>query len=421
MRLTRHTVHLGSKLARAALIVLLVVLGSFFALEQPVGAAPHGVPAHVLRGLSVTALRIDAFGDSLLDQDNFYLQSEFDPATTTVDVHAIAGTALCDWVYPGSRTTATGVQANPSPGAILQLRRSQAPTVAILEFAGNDFTPCIANTPFSESSYLASYRINLRAAIGHLLAIGTKLVLVDAGPPTRAELSTSAPVPLRQLYRSVVASYASARVESADLADGAVLTPSGGFTTTLPCLAQEVATARCANVEVGGAASNVVRSPDGVHFCPTSSGNAVGKVPGLCLAYSSGAYRYAHALASLVWHRYPTTKPTTPAVVSAVTPTTTGGSVVVSGYGLQHTVSVCFVILSFPTIDGAPFSAMTPIATSSCVRPVGTSTSTSVTATLPAALGAVVTNGGVFVRAIGHSSVSVIGLSADELDSSQAS
>jgi hypothetical protein len=40
-----------------------------------------------------------------------------------------------------------------------------------------------------------------------------------------------------------------------------------------------------------------VRSPDGTHFCPTSSGGANGLV-GRCAAYSSGAFRYASAMAA---------------------------------------------------------------------------------------------------------------------------
>jgi hypothetical protein len=46
---------------------------------------------------------------------------------------------------------------------------------------------------------------------------------------------------------------------------------------------------------VDGVRSNVVRSTDGVHFCPSEQGNDSGVIGG-CSVYSSGAYRYAKAM-----------------------------------------------------------------------------------------------------------------------------
>ncbi len=46
---------------------------------------------------------------------------------------------------------------------------------------------------------------------------------------------------------------------------------------------------------VDGVHSNVVRSTDGGHFCPTEQGNDSGVIGG-CWVYSSGAYRYAMAM-----------------------------------------------------------------------------------------------------------------------------
>ena len=76
-------------------------------------------------------------------------------------------------------------------------------------------------------------------------------------------------------------------------AGAAVEGPGGTFTSTLPCLAAE----RCTGPVVNGVPSNIVRSPDGGHFCPNSSGNAAGQV-GTCDTYSSGAFRYAAAIAA---------------------------------------------------------------------------------------------------------------------------
>jgi len=39
--------------------------------------------------------------------------------------------------------------------------------------------------------------------------------------------------------------------------------------------------------------TNVVRSPDGVHFCPEETGTTW---TGVCPVYSSGAFRFAEAM-----------------------------------------------------------------------------------------------------------------------------
>jgi hypothetical protein len=46
---------------------------------------------------------------------------------------------------------------------------------------------------------------------------------------------------------------------------------------------------------LGGVRSNVVRAPDGVHFCPTGKPSVGGRtIP--CDSYSSGAWRYGAAI-----------------------------------------------------------------------------------------------------------------------------
>ena len=63
------------------------------------------------------------------------------------------------------------------------------------------------------------------------------------------------------------------------------------FTWTLPCLPIEL----CTGPAVAGRRTNVVRSPDGVHFCLVGIDNAPG-----CGEYSSGAFRFALAMATPV-------------------------------------------------------------------------------------------------------------------------
>jgi hypothetical protein len=51
----------------------------------------------------------------------------------------------------------------------------------------------------------------------------------------------------------------------------------------------------CTGPEVDGEPSNIVRSPDGTHFCPVKAANEEGEIGG-CPTYSSGAFRYAFAM-----------------------------------------------------------------------------------------------------------------------------
>jgi hypothetical protein len=83
------------------------------------------------------------------------------------------------------------------------------------------------------------------------------------------------------------------QVTSVD-AGRAVEGPHQSFVSTLPCLFFEP----CTGPTIAGVRTNLVRSPDVVHF-PNQVGNAVGVVPG-CDTYSSGAFRFAAAMAGRV-------------------------------------------------------------------------------------------------------------------------
>jgi hypothetical protein len=76
-------------------------------------------------------------------------------------------------------------------------------------------------------------------------------------------------------------------------AGAAVETPSGGFTWQLPCLSIEPS--------CGANGANLVRSPDGIHFCPDGEPATVG-ITGPCDEYSPGAFRFALAIVSAVTH-----------------------------------------------------------------------------------------------------------------------
>jgi hypothetical protein len=68
---------------------------------------------------------------------------------------------------------------------------------------------------------------------------------------------------------------------------GQALLANGQFTFTLPCLAAEPCT--------GPSGTNVVRAPDGIHFCPDGNTTLTGYFE-QCDVYSSGAFRFAAAM-----------------------------------------------------------------------------------------------------------------------------
>ena len=92
---------------------------------------------------------------------------------------------------------------------------------------------------------------------------------------------------LNQLYASLAA--ADTGVDYVDA--GQAVMAYGTFTWTLPCLPGEPCT--------GPSGTDVVRAPDGVHFCPTATVTVVDYFAE-CSVYSSGAFRFAAAMLSPV-------------------------------------------------------------------------------------------------------------------------
>jgi hypothetical protein len=88
---------------------------------------------------------------------------------------------------------------------------------------------------------------------------------------------------------------------------GQAVMANGQFTWTLPCLSGEPCT--------GPHGTNVVRSPDGVHFCPDGKSTLVGYLEE-CDVYSSGAVRFASAM--LKWALTPPVASSPPAPPAAV-------------------------------------------------------------------------------------------------------
>jgi hypothetical protein len=218
------------------------------------------------------------FGDSLTYQAepyfNFLVQAS---GRAVVSDHAFGGTAVCDWL-PKMRSVAN----------------SQHPKVAVLEFAGNTFTSCMHGCMPESWAAVSRYCSDLSVAIQDFVADGTH-VFLEGAPINYKQWESHDPhwSDLNNAMAALAAKYPG-KVTYVD-AGRAVEGPGQSFTWTLPCLYFEP----CNGPRTAGVRTNVVRSPDGEHFCLGQSSNAVGQVD-KCRSYSSGAFRFAAAMAGPV-------------------------------------------------------------------------------------------------------------------------
>jgi hypothetical protein len=213
--------------------------------------------------------RVALFGDSLSLQAEPYfrrLMAAEDTSNTTV-YSSHGGTATCDWLPTMRRMAATA--------------RFEA---VMLEFSGNALTPCMAHAGYYTPAFYAKYRADTMAAIAIWVPTGARVFLI--GAPVTREQQESVPDwdALNLLYAQIAAADPQ-HVTYVD-AGSAVEGPGGTYARTLPCSIGEP----CTGPVVNGVHSNVVRSPDGVHFCP------VAEVHESCPVYSAGALRFAAAM-----------------------------------------------------------------------------------------------------------------------------
>jgi hypothetical protein len=111
---------------------------------------------------------------------------------------------------------------------------------------------------------------------------GVRVILVGAPMDAAARLNNN----IERLNTAYTILAASIRGVSYVDAGQSVLA-NGRFTWTLPCLQSEPCN--------GPGGTNVMRSPDGIHFCPTGRTTIQGPYS-VCDVYSSGAYRFATAM-----------------------------------------------------------------------------------------------------------------------------
>lgn len=220
------------------------------------------------------------YGDSLAwEAKDAFVQAFAGHPEVQVITRTFGGTAICDWLDQ-MRNDA----ANLAPGAV------------VLEFSGNNLTPCMQDTTgqgLTGDAYWARYRADARTAIETFAAGHAQVFL--AGAPISQHQEASG-----DFHGGLVnAMYAQLTDESSDVTyvdAGAAVLDHGHWTPALPCLPDEPCTG---GTDSSGRAVNIVRAPDGGHFCPAAEEAKRGIVDG-CPVWSSGAFRYANAMAQPV-------------------------------------------------------------------------------------------------------------------------
>ena len=225
--------------------------------------------------------RVVLYGDSLsAESQGYFAEFLIRNGVTDVQTKSFGGMALCDYL-----------------DAMRQDAAQLHPTAVVIEFSGNAFTPCMQNadgTPLTGDQWLARYRDAATEALRIFAPSGTHVYFVGT-PLSRRTADAHDPNAdlLNRLYASLSTLGLSTYVDA-----GAAVLDHGHWTETLPCLANEPCEGP---TDSNGTPTNIVRAPDGAHFCPGAA-DAVRGVTSGCPVWSSGAFRFGTAMATPVLH-----------------------------------------------------------------------------------------------------------------------
>lgn len=261
-------------------VTAVTVANSSAASSSPVRATTtmHRAALPVAPGQSTVIL----YGDSLASEAVDHFREALTSAGVgNVRTSTFGGTAICDWL-DRMRFDAAALH----------------PTAVVVEFSGNALTPCMMDgqgqsLAVAVNAYYRKYLDDAREVLRIFATGGTRIYFAGA-PKTRVAEETNdlnAGL-LNNVYADLAAETPEARFVGAE----AALLHDGHWTETLPCLASEPCTG---GVDGSGRGFNVVRAPDGGHFCPGAPGATRG-VTGTCPVWSSGAFRYGNAMAAAV-------------------------------------------------------------------------------------------------------------------------
>ena len=218
-----------------------------------------------------TTATVVLYGDSLAwEAEEFFRDRLAQAGVANVQGRTFGGTAICDWFDVMRRDAA-------------ELR----PDVVVVEFSGNALTPCMQGADGSaldRNAWHAKYVDDAREVLRIFAAIDTEVYFAGAPRSHSAELRNDPDI---NWFNSMYEALATGAPKASYLDAGASVLSNGRWTGTLPCLPNEPCRA-------GGV--NVVRAPDGYHFCPGAA-DAVRGVTAVCSVWSSGAFRYGTAMA----------------------------------------------------------------------------------------------------------------------------
>jgi hypothetical protein len=213
------------------------------------------------------------YGDSLaVEAEPFFVDRLRANGVAEVRTRVFGGTAICDW-FDAMRRDAAELQ----------------PAVVVIEFSGNALTRCMTGDDgvslgvdhnVLHTKYLADAQEILR-----IFGSETEVYFVGAPRSLTADARNDPDI---NWFNSMYQAVATAAPNASYIDAGAAVLSNGRWTETLPCLPTEPCT--------GPDGTNVVRAPDGGHFCPGAAA-AVRGVTVVCLAWSSGAYRFGSAMA----------------------------------------------------------------------------------------------------------------------------
>jgi hypothetical protein len=213
--------------------------------------------------------RVVLYGDSLGHEASAVLADELD-GHADFESAAVGGLALCD-----------------SLGRIRSdVREGPRPSYALIQFSGNNISPCMAQSDgraLEGEELAAKYATDTDTAVRILRSAGVEVYLI--GSPTAA-LTSGADAVNAGFRRVAQAWRAEGGVHYIDA--GVAVSPGDTYTRTLPCLEFETREHGCEDGRIP------VRAPDGNHFCPPGT-EATGQPD--CPVWSSGAYRFAQAMA----------------------------------------------------------------------------------------------------------------------------
>jgi hypothetical protein len=170
------------------------------------------------------------------------------------------------------------------------------PDAVVVEFSGNNLTPCM-HAPDGKALAGPAYYHKYRADAAEVLDIFSRdqtLVFFASSPINRNAQLLHHPGTL--ILNTIYSQLAQFGPDGRYIDAGASVLLDGHWTKTLPCLPGEPCTG---GRDADGTPVNVMRAPDGAHFCPGAP-PAVHGMTGQCPVWSSGAWRFGNAMATPV-------------------------------------------------------------------------------------------------------------------------